>query len=74
VSPCGAIADFQYARPVAYAENSDGEFFIQWYVVVICIWCPLFVMSQFDVMFMFPNQRFGEVFDIICNFFYTHSP
>jgi len=30
--------------------------------VVICIWCALFVTSQFDVIFMFPNQRFGEVF------------
>jgi len=31
-------------------------------------------MSQFDFIFTFPNQRFGEVFDIICIFFYTHSP
>ena len=30
-------------------------------MVVICIWCSLFVMSQFDVMFVFPNQRFDEV-------------
>jgi len=22
--------------------------------------CALFVTSQFDVIFMFPNQRFGE--------------
>jgi len=36
--------------------------FIQWHVVVICIWCPLFVTLQFDVIFMFPNQLFGEVF------------
>jgi len=35
--------------------------FIQWHMVVICIWCALFMMSQFDVIFMFPNQRFGEV-------------
>jgi len=35
--------------------------FIQWHVVVICIWCALFVTSQIDVIFMFPNQRFGEV-------------
>jgi len=35
--------------------------FIQWHMVVICIWCALFVTSQFDVMFMFPNQCFGEV-------------
>ena len=24
-------------------------------------WCALFVTSQFDVIFMFPNQHFGEV-------------
>jgi len=30
-------------------------------MVVICIWCVLFVTSQFDVIFMFTNQRFGEV-------------
>jgi len=45
--------------------------FLCWYVVcemekricpvVICIWCALFVTSQFDVISMFPNQRFGEV-------------
>jgi len=35
--------------------------FIQWHMVVICICCALFVTSQFDVMFMFPNERFGEV-------------
>jgi len=36
-------------------------FFIQWHMVVIFIWCALFVTSQFDVVFIFPNQRFGEV-------------
>jgi len=46
---------------VAYAENFHGRV-IQWHMVVICIWCALFVTSQFDVIFMFPNQRFGEVF------------
>jgi len=35
--------------------------FNQWHVVVICIWCALFVSSQFDVIFMFPNQRSGDV-------------
>ena len=25
------------------------------------IWCALFVMSHFDVIFTFPNYRFGEV-------------
>jgi len=34
--------------------------FIQ-HTVIICIWCALFVTSQFDAIFMFPNQRFGEV-------------
>jgi len=50
-----------FRAPVAYAENFHGGEFIQWLTVVICIWCALFVTSQFDVMFMFPNQRFGEV-------------
>jgi len=47
--------------PVAYAENYHGGGFIQWHMVVICIWCALFVTSQLDVIFMFPNQRFGDV-------------
>jgi len=38
-----------------------GVVLVQGHMVVICIWCALFVMSQFDVMSMFPNQRFGEV-------------
>jgi len=46
---------------VADAENFHGGFFIQWHMVVICIWCARFVTSQFDVIFIFPNQRFGEV-------------
>jgi len=35
--------------------------FIQWHMVVICILCALFGTSQYDVILMFPNQRFGEV-------------
>ena len=35
--------------------------FIQWHRVVICIWCALIVTSQFDVIVLFPIQRFGEV-------------
>jgi len=31
------------------------------HMVVICFWYALFVTSQFDVISMFPNQRFGEV-------------
>jgi len=44
--------------------------FIQWHMVVICIWCDLFVTSQFDVIFMFSSE--------VCwhnrHFSYTHSP
>jgi len=40
---------------VAYAENFHGGG--QGHMVVI--WCALFVTSHFDVIFMFPNQRFG---------------
>jgi len=29
--------------------------FIQWHMVVICIWCAVFITTQFDVIFMFPN-------------------
>jgi len=39
---------------------SWGKGFIQWHLVVISISCPLFVTSQVDVIFMFPNQHFGE--------------
>jgi len=49
--------------PVAYAENSHGGF-IQWCMAVICIWCPLFVTSQFDVMFIQTNVL-AKFFDII---------
>ena len=38
-----------------------GGVFIQWLIVVIWIWCALSVTSQFEVAFIFPNQRFGEV-------------
>jgi len=48
--------------------------FIQWNMVVFCIWCALFMTSQFDVIFMFPNQRFREFVDAMCIFFYTHFP
>jgi len=49
------------SEPVANAENLHGRWFIQWHTLAICIWCALFVMSQFDVILMFPNKRFGEV-------------
>jgi len=45
---------------VANAENFHGVVsFSIW--LIICIWCALFVTSQLDVIFMFLNQRFGEV-------------
>ena len=46
---------------MAYAENFDGGGLVQGHMVVICIWCALFMTSQFDVISMFPNQCFGEV-------------
>jgi len=30
-------------------------------MVVIYIWCALFVMSQFDVISMFPNGKFVDI-------------
>jgi len=33
---------------------------VEGHMVVVCIWFALFVTSQFDVIFMFPNQCFGE--------------
>jgi len=45
---------------VGYTENFHGVSF-NGIFVVICIFCALFVMSRFDVIFVFPNQRFGEV-------------
>ena len=49
--------------------------FIQWPRVVICIWCALFVTSQFGVMVLFLNQRFGEVCWYNMHIFlYIHSP
>ena len=47
---------------MTYAENVYKGVIMQWRMVVISIWCTLFVTSQFDVIFIFPNQRFGEVF------------
>jgi len=38
-----------------------GGGFVQWHMLAICIWCALFVMSQHDVILVFPNERFGEV-------------
>ena len=45
---------------MAYAENFHRGEFIQCHMVFIYFWFALFVTSQFDVIFMLPNQRFGE--------------
>jgi len=42
--------------PVAYAENFHVGGFIQWHMVVVCIWRALFVSPQFDVIFMFTSE------------------
>jgi len=44
-----------HGTAVAYAENFHGGF-IQWHMAVMCIWCALFVTSQFDVIFMFSSE------------------
>jgi len=48
-------------KTVAYTENFHGVVLVQGHMVVICIWCALCATSQFDVISMFPNQRFAEV-------------
>ena len=46
--------------PVAYAENFHGGFCSRSYGGYLYL-VSLLVTSQFDVISMFPNQRFGEV-------------
>jgi len=48
------------SKQVAYAENFHGGFWFRviWWAFVFGV---LFVTSKFDVISMFPNQRFGEV-------------
>jgi len=60
--------------PVDYAENFHLWVFIQWLMVVICIWRELFLTSPFDVIFRFLKTVLAKFVDIICKFFYTHSP
>ena len=52
-----------------------GWVFIQWHMVIICIWCALFVTSQFDVIYLcFQSNVLAKVFDKICIFLCIHSP
>jgi len=54
---------------------SWGEVLVQGHMVVICIWCALFVMSQFDVIFpCFQTNVLAKFVDIVYIFFYIHSP
>ena len=70
-----AINYVMFYWSVPYAENFHGGGFIQWHRVVICICCALFVTSQFDVIVLFPNQRFSEVrWQNMHVFLYIHSP
>jgi len=46
-------------------RNFHGVCFIQWHMVVICVWCALFVTTQFEVIFMFPNNVLAKFVDII---------
>jgi len=55
------LVEYKLVHAAVYAENFHGGVLVQGHMVVICIWCALFVTSQFDVMSMYPNQRFGEV-------------
>jgi len=42
-------------------------------MVVICIWCALFVTSQFGVIPCFQTNVLAKFVDMICIFFYNHS-
>ena len=52
-------------RPCVLTSGVRRKFsrggFIKWHAVAISISCALFATSQLYVIFMFPNQRFGEV-------------
>jgi len=67
-SKCSAVEVACLAQNIRHSSTSQWRTqktftvvgFIQWHMVVICIWCALFVTSQSDVIFMFLKQRFGE--------------
>jgi len=57
-----------YVKAVAYAENFHGGFHS-----VACGGHLYLVRAVCDVMFI-PNQCLAKFVDVICIFFYTHSP
>ena len=61
VSIGAALHEYRGIETAACSKNFHWRGFIQWHMMVICIWCALFVTSQYDDIFMFINQRFGEV-------------
>jgi len=56
-----ATAKFGRNWPAAYGENNHGgdSFSGIWWSFVFCVRSLL--CHKFDVIFMFPNQRFGDV-------------
>jgi len=58
---CGGSAAVLTLQTSGARRKCSRGGFIQWHMVVICIWCAVFVTSQVDVIFVFPNQRFSEV-------------
>ena len=48
--------------------------FVEWHMVVIGIWCALFVTSQLTSYSCFQTNLLAKFVDIICIFFYIHSP
>jgi len=55
------VSEWLATLAISSVQRKFSWAFILWHMVVICIWCVLFVTAQFDVIFMFPNQHFGEV-------------
>ena len=68
------IHRFTVLRSVAYAENFHGGVLVQGHMVVICIWCALFVTSQFDVMSCFQTNVLAKFVDKIMHIFLHALP
>ena len=78
---CCFVKNFKYIQYFCTSSSSGVRRkiswggFIQWHRTVICIQCAVFVTSQFDVIVLFQNQRFGEVcWHNMHVFLYIHSP
>jgi len=62
------------ASSLAYAENFHVGGFIQWHMLVICIWCALFLTSQFTSYSCFQSNVLATFIETICIFLYTQFP